>query len=425
MEHERTISMTQEELNRLHVIRLVIGKRIKQGKAAKLLGLSARQVRRLVQAFKRGGAERLIHKLRGKPSNRRHPEELKRKVIELYEIKYEDFGPTLFEEQLSEREHLHVNRETLRLWLLEAKLWERQRKVNQHRKWREPKPCFGEMVQLDGSHHDWLEGRGPELVLMGYIDDATGNVFARFFDYEGTLPAFDSFYDYTSRYGLPQSIYLDRHGAYQSKDTLTPEEELEGKTRSKTQFERALEELGVHVIHALSPQAKGRVERLFRTFQDRLIKEMRLEGIKTQEEANRFLAKFLPRFNQKFRRQAKERTNLHRPIPEGLDLKRVLSIQTLHPLRNDNTIRHKGKLYQIEDPWQKGRPKEILVLDPIDGKRCFMDHGRKLHSREIPNGIKPGPNGNGRLFKLPRKPLVPAPDHPWRRFRLKPLRIAA
>jgi hypothetical protein len=271
---------------------------------------------------------------------------------------------------------------------------------------------------------------------MGYIDDATGDAFGKFYDYEGTLPAMESFHLYALKHGLPQSVYLDCHSTYKSNRKLTWEEELEGKRRADSQFERALEELGVQVIHALSPQAKGRVERLFRTFQDRLIKEMRLEGIKTKEEANRFLVTFLPRFNQRFRRQAKERTDLHRPIPEGLNLKKILSIQTPHALRNDNTIRHEGKLYQIEDRWKSGRPKQILILDRIDGKRWLMAEDRKLDYHEIPNGIIPSPelqsdgipprsNGNGHLFKLPKKkPLVPAKNHPWRRFRLKPSRIA-
>lgn len=417
--------MTQEELNRVHIVRLVIQKRLKQKKAASLLGLSVRQIKRLARAVKKLGPEGIIHKLRGKVSNRRHPEELKRKVIEFYKTRYQDFGPTLFQEKLSERERVQVNRETLRQWLIEAKLWVRQRKVDQHREWREPKPCFGEMVQFDGSHHDWLEGRGPSLVLMGYIDDATGHVFGKFYDYEGTIPAMDSFYHYAARYGLPQSIYLDRHGAYQSNDKLTLEEELEGKTRSKTQFERALGELRVNVIHALSPQAKGRIERLFRTFQDRLIKEMRLEGIKTKEEANRFLKKFLRPYNQRFQREAKEKTNLHRPVPKDLDLMHVLSIQTSHSLRNDNTIRHEGKLYQIRDPWSLRRPKRILIVERIDGKRLVMDEARVLRYQEIPKGIKPNQNGKHHVLKPTRRHIIPESNHPWRRLSLRKLKIAA
>ena len=216
MEKKGIISMTQEELRRIHMIQLAAEKSIKQRKAADLLKLSARQTIRLIKRFRKEGPEGIIHKLRGKPSNHKHPGKLKKKVIKLYTTQYSDFGPTLAQEKLEERDKIKIGRETLRQWLLDAKLWERHRKVDQHMEWREPKASSGEMTQIDGSHHDWLEGRGPWLVLMGYIDDATGHVFAKFYDYEGTLPAFDSFYQYVMKYGLPQSIYIDRHATYKS-----------------------------------------------------------------------------------------------------------------------------------------------------------------------------------------------------------------
>lgn len=202
MKEEGVIQVKTKELKRLKVIEQVIEKKIKQKQAGTLLRLSVRQIRRLIQQVRKDGLKGLIHKLRGKISNRRHDEKHKEKVMALCRKKYEDFGPTLAQEKLEELDKLYVNRETLRQWMMVEGLWEISKKGQKHRQWRERKACFGEMVQMDGSHHDWLEGRGPWLVLMGYIDDATSNVFAWFYDYEGTLPAMDSFYRYSKRYGL-------------------------------------------------------------------------------------------------------------------------------------------------------------------------------------------------------------------------------
>jgi len=279
------ILMSGEELRRLGVIRRVLEGGMRQAKAAGILGLSERQVRRIVKRVGQEGDRGIIHKSRGRWSNRRLTEGLKERVLGVYREKYPDFGPTFASEKLEEVDGIKLGVQTLRNWLLEAGLWQKRRKGRRHRRWRQRKEYRGEMIQMDGSHHDWLEGRGSELVLMGYIDDATNNVLGRFYDYEGTLPAMDSFQRYVRRYGLPQSVYLDRHTTYKSTAKPTLEDELGGR-KAMSQFERALEELGVKVIHANSPQAKGRIERLFGTFQDRLIKEMRLKDIKTKEQAN-------------------------------------------------------------------------------------------------------------------------------------------
>ena len=264
------IEMSMRELKRLKVVQEAIDGHITQNEAALMLGLSERQVRRVVRAVREEGDRGVIHKSRGLPSNRRMPDHVKGKALLLYQGKYPDFGPTLASEKLLEADGLRVSDETLRIWLIENGLWKKRRKRSAHRQWRPRKECFGEMVQMDGSHHDWLEGRGPQLVLMGYIDDATNTTFARFHEYEGTLPAMDSFKRYVRKYGLPLSVYLDRHTTYKSPRKLTPEEELAGIAEPMSEFERALKELGVEVIHAHSPQAKGRIERLFGVLQDRL-----------------------------------------------------------------------------------------------------------------------------------------------------------
>lgn len=416
MKREGVLKVTNKELRKLKVIEQVIEKRIKQRKAAELLDLSVRQLIRLVKRVRCGGIQGLIHRLRGKASNHKHEEQFKQRILELCRKKYVGFGPTLASEKLEELNKLSINRETLRQWLLEEGLWKLERKADKHLEWRERKASFGEMTQVDGSHHDWLEGRGPKLVLMGYIDDAMSNVFARFYDYEGTLPAMDSFYRYTKKYGLQHSIYIDRLSAYQGSGKPDLEEELAGIAHKKSQFERALEELGVRVIHAQSPQAKGRIERLFRTFQDRVIKEMRLAQIKTKDEANRFLITYLPKYNQRFSVKARNEGNLHRLPPRDQKLKQILSIQEKRVIRNDNTIRHEKKLYQILTPWNGRKPKHVILEERLDGKLYITARGKAktLKYREIQEPLK--------QMELKQKTLkqartfIPASGHPWRKL---------
>lgn len=406
------ILMSGEELRRLGVIRRVLEGGMRQAKAAGILGLSERQVRRIVKRVGQEGDRGIIHKSRGRRSNRRLPEGLKERVLGFYREKYPDFGPTFASEKLEEVDGIKLGVQTLRNWLLEAGLWQKRRKGRRHRRWRQRKEYRGEMIQMDGSHHDWLEGRGPELVLMGYIDDATNNVLGRFYEYEGTLPAMDSFQRYVRRYGLPQSVYLDRHTTYKSTAKPTLEDELGGR-KAMSQFERALEELGVKVIHANSPQAKGRIERLFGTFQDRLIKEMRLKDIKTKEQANSFLRSYLPRYNKRFGLEPLRDGDLHRPVPEGLDLEAVLCVKRKRALRNDFTIAHHRRLYQILGPL---RAKSVIVEERINGSMLITHNGRSLNFQEIPS--RPKKEARPRTLR-PRKTYTPPKDHPWRRFPLR------
>lgn len=400
------------ELKKLKVIQDAISQKITQVAAALILGLSERQVGRLVKAVRKEGERGIVHKSRGKESNRKIVDEVREVVLRLYREQYHDFGPTLATEKLKERDGVVVSEETLRKWLISEGIWKPRRRRKAHRQWRERKECFGEMIQMDGSHHDWLEGRGPELVLMGYIDDATSKVFARFYDYEGTMPAMDSFKQYIEENGLPQSIYTDKHSTYKSPGKLTIEEELQGKEEPLSQFERALEELGVEMIHAHSPQAKGRIERLFKTFQDRLIKEMRLRGIKSKEEANEFLKEYLPVYNSRFSLTPANNTDVHVRLPKELDLNRYLCIKTERTVRNDNTISHEGKLYQIEEAVISRR---VTVEEKIDGSL----HIRTKESKTLKHRhIEARPEKEGRE-KDPRakKRYVPPKDHPWRTWR--------
>jgi len=416
MNQKDIITMTSKELRRLKVIEETQERHLTQKEAASILDLSERQVKRITKRVRLEGATGIIHRSRGNPSNRRITDALRKRVIHLYRENYEGFGPTLAQEKLLERDQIQISKETLRQWLLRENLWERAKKRRKHRLWRERKACFGEMVQMDGSHHDWLEGRGPELVLMGYIDDATNTVFARFYDYEGTFPAMDSFRAYIERYGIPQSVYLDKHTTYKStRKRLTLEEELGGKKEAKSQFERALEELGVEVIHANSPEAKGRIERLFGTFQDRLIKEMRLAGIQNKEEANQFLEVYLPPHNQRFSFAPAKEVNLHREIPDGIDLDRILSRRTKRALRGDFTIVHNKQLYQILTSLPQTRIKKVEVEERLVGSMHITYNGQYLNYRKI----------EVRSLKLkdskpqkPRKIYIPPTDHPWRKFKI-------
>lgn len=405
------IMVSQRELKRLHIIQKAINKELSQVKAAEVLLLTSRQIRRIIKKIREEGDKGIRHRLRGKPSNRVISKKVKEKAIKFYRGKYKGFGPTLASEKLLELEGIKISKETLRTWLIESGDWKKVRKSRTHRQWRERKHYFGEMAQMDGSHHDWLEGRGSDLVLMGYIDDATNMIYARFYEYEGTMPAMESFKYYIKKYGIPMSVYLDRHTTYKSTGKPTIEDELANKL-PKSQFERALDELGVRVIHAYSPQAKGRIERLFKTLQDRLIKEMRLEGIKTIQEANAFIEKYLLKHNKRFAIKPAAKEDMHREIPNGLDIDGILCIKTERGLRNDFTVTHNCKLYQIEDTL---RTKKVTVEERLNGRMFITHKGKALRFKEI--NSRPFKEKPQKPFKI-RKRYIPPKDHPWRKLSL-------
>jgi transposase-like protein len=413
--------MTQKELRRLHIIHKVLEGEIKQTEGSRILCLSERQVRRIVKRVRDIGDKGIVHKSRSKASNRRYCSGRKERVLQLYRERYRGFGPTLYSEKLYEAEGLRISDETLRLRLIESGEWKKKRKRKAHRQWRQRKDHIGEMVQIDGSHHDWLEGRGPWCVLMGYIDDATGTIFGRFYDYEGTMPAMDSIKRYIERHGIPQSIYLDRHSTYKSTGKPTIEEELNG-TGPMSEFERAMRELGVKVIHANSPQAKGRIERLFNTLQDRLVKEMRLKGINKIEDANRFLTTYIPSHNKRFAVSPQGKADLHRKPPKGINLDGILCIKAKRVLRGDFTISYNRRLYQVED---NIRAKKVIVEQRIDGSMVLTYKGNPVKFKEIETRPKKAEKEKA-IFtnracasrtQTGRKTSRPSPDHPWRRFK--------
>jgi hypothetical protein len=407
---EDIVMATQEELKRLHVIRKVLEGVIKQVRAAQVLSLSCRQIRRLAERVKGEGDRGIVHRLRGRPSNRRLEDGVKARAIRVYRERYKGFGPTLAVEKLLEGHRIQVSDETLRKWLMESGDWKKRRKRRVHRQWRQRSERCGEMVQMDGSHHDWLEGRGPASVLMGYVDDATGRGFGRFYEYEGTVPAMDSFGCYIRRYGIPLKVYLDKHTTYKANGNPTLEEELAG-IEPLSEFERALKELGVEVIHAHSPQAKGRVERFFGTLQDRLVKEMRLRGVQSIEEANLFLEEYWPEFNRRFGVDPKEKEDLHRSVPRGLKLEDVLCIKAKRVLRNDYTVAYSRRLYQVEDSI---RASAVMVYEGLDGSVRLKHKGRLLKIREIAS--RPLAERREPVRPKPKESYVPPKGHPYRNF---------
>lgn len=405
------IMARQKELKRLHVIHKALEGAITQAEAARLTGLSERQIRRIVKRIQQEGDSGIVHKSRGIQSNRSKPQKLKDRMAELYRQKYMGFGPTLTAEKLSEADGINLSDETVRKWLIEAGLWQKKRKHKTHRQWRPRKEYSGEMVQMDGSHHKWFEDRGNECALMAYIDDATNKTYFRFYEYEGTIPAMDSFLRYIRKNGIPMSIYFDRHTTYKSPAEPTIEEEINGQ-EPLSEFGRALKELGVELIHAYSPQAKGRIERLFGTLQDRLVKELRLRGISTIDEANKFLdSSYLREFNRKFSIKALNKENLHRPIPRRINLRKILCIRTERTVRNDFTISHNSKLYQIEDAITN---KKVMVEEHIDGTIQITNNSKSVKFRSIHQ--RPEVKLKQQKKKR-RKPTyhIPSKDHPWKK----------
>jgi len=409
MAGEDMVIMSQGELKRLHVIRKAIDRTITQADAAASVDLCERQIRRIVARVKQEGDKGIIHRSRGRLSNAAKSGAVKDKVLKLFKDKYSDFGPTLASEKLLERDRIKVNDETLRLWLVENNIPYKKRRKRPHRQWRERKMHYGQMVQMDGSHHPWFETRGDKCVLMGYIDDATGRPFARFYTYEGTLPAMDSFKRYIMRHGIPLSVYLDKHTTYKSNGKPSLEDEL-NDTMPLSQFERALKELGVDVIHANSPQAKGRVERIFNTFQDRLVKELRLEKISSIEEANAFLGQYLAGYARRFGKEPAKDGDLHRVCPNGVDLDRILCIRTEHTLRNDFTVAHNKKLYQILD---NTRAQRVAIEEYVNGSMKIWHKDTALKFKAISERPEKDPVKAPYAFK-PRRAYTPqAYDHPW------------
>lgn len=413
MGHREDMMMVRAaEIKRYQIIGKVFDKSINQQEASEILDLSDRQIRRIVRRVRKEGERGVIHRSRGCKGRRSVSKAVRERILGLYRERYKGFGPLLASEKLWELDHIKISDETLRLWLIAEGFWhaDKRRKVKE-RSWRARKERFGQMVQMDGSHHLWLEDRGPKLVLMGFIDDATSNFDGLFFEYEGTKPAMGGLKSYAQKYGLPVQLYLDKHATYKSnakKRYRYANWDFEDK-EELTQFERACKQLGIEVIHAHSPQAKGRIERVFKTLQDRLVKEMRLAGIKSCEEANAFLKTYLTKFNKRFRVAAGLSGDLHRPVDKSVKIDEILSVQTVHVLRNDRTVLHERRLYQVTD---KTRARQVVVFEYLNGRLAIKYGKQPLTFKSIDQ--KPQVEVKPRKVKHRIGRLAPARNAYWR-----------
>jgi len=409
-----TLSMSQRERGRLDVMRRLERGELTIVAAAELMGVTMRQARRVRQAYVARGDVGLVHGLRGRPSNHGVDQKRFEEAMALYDRDYADYGPTLAAETMGEEHQVHVSPSTLRRWLIESGRWEVRRRRGTARKRRARKAYAGQMVQMDGSEHDWLEGRGPRMVLMVMIDDATSTVYARFYDAETTAAAFDVFWRYVERFGVPVSLYVDKDSIYRTTRSASVDEQL-AATPPKTQFGRAMDELAVEIILANSPQAKGRVERFNRVAQDRLVKALRRKGITTMSGANDLLATgMLDRLNELVQVEPAEPTNVHRPLDSGLDLALVLGWRESRTVRNDWAISWRNRHFQLTQPDQSLAlaGAKVMVHELLDGSLRILYRGRELPWEELPD--RPAKAAKTATPVSPRQPTVPAADHPWR-----------
>jgi len=362
--------MTMKEIDRYHVIKQVISKKIKQREAARELNLSTRQIRRLVKKVKANGAPGLKHGLRGKNSNNKLPEQLIEKVNELVSTTYEGFGPTLAAEKLEERDGLIISVSALRERMISTGEWKQKKQKPRHRKKRDRRSRFGELIQIDGSPHKWFEIRGEPCNLINFVDDASSDVAkSELVKSEDRKTLMRLTKEFIEEYGRPASIYVDRHSIYKVNRQATIEEELKD-LQAETQYERAMRELNIKVIFAHTPQAKGRVERSFGVDQDRLVKEMRLESISNMEDGNKFLHEYyLPKRNKKFSVEPKNSTSAFRPLLPEHNLDTIFSCRTKRTIHNDYTVRYKNKWFQIA----KNQKKRVFAKNKLEVEERLDD----------------------------------------------------
>jgi transposase len=374
------ITMSQEELHRLEAVQKIRERRLTVTRAAEVLHLSRSQVHRLLQAYDRDGTDGLVSRKRGRPSNRRHTDDFRNQVLDLVRENYADFGPTLAVEKLVEWHRVSVSKETLRKWMTEAGLWtsrrERKRQLHQPRGRRD---CFGELVQIDGSHHWWFESRGPKCALLVYIDDATGKLLhLRFAVSENTFDYFHATKAYLKDWGKPIAFYSDKHGVFR---TTHPSEK--DRTSGLTQFGRALYELNIDIICANTPQAKGRVERANKTLQDRLVKELRLRGISTIEAANAYAPEFIQEFNTRFGKEPRNPKDMHRSLAAHENLDGAMCHKEVRTLSQALTLRYDKVLFILDptDLTKRLAGKKVVVYDYPDGRLEIMHEGAALSYR--------------------------------------------
>jgi hypothetical protein len=420
------LTMSTKELKRLSVIEKVIDKKLTQVIASELLGLTVRQVKRLVKKYRQYGAKGLISKQRGNEGNRKYTDKKIALIKELVQTHYYDFGPTFAAEKLYERHEIEVNKETLRQLMISWGIWKakRQKQVKIHPQ-RARRECFGELIQIDGSPHDWFEGRGPKCCLYVAIDDATSQICSLHFEpSETTAGYFKLMRKHINAYGIPLATYSDRHGIFRINLTSASED-------TETQFGRAARELGIEIICAHSPEAKGRVERSNQTHQDRLVKELRLRGISDIESANEYLPIYIKEHNARFAVEPHNKENAHRkehPANDVLDL--IFSYQDHRILSKNLEISYNNVIYQIKTntTGYRLRHATVTVCEDLNGTITILHNGKKLefarhdrakHNAEIVDAKQLGEKVD--TIKREAKKYIPPAGHPWRHYIVNPI----
>lgn len=421
------ISMSMKETGRITILEKLMKKEIKQKHASQILCLSVRQVRRLVKRYKGLGVNGIPHQLRGRVGNRKIEEAKLSQITDIIRTKYFDFGPTLAHEKLSKHHGIRISRETLRKAMITSHLWHsKQRTYVELHQMRERRNCEGELVQLDGSPHDWFEGRSPKCTLLVFIDDATGKLkHLKFVVSESTGSYFMATKEYLLFHGKPLAFYLDKHGVFRVNTTKSGTARVED-SNGLTQFGRAMKELSIELIFAGTPQAKGRVERVNQTLQNRLIKEMRLQGVNTIEQGNQYLSEFVVEFNRKFAVVPKDKANLHRPLMSHEKLDQILSEQHTRILSRQLTLSYQNQIYQIKTD----RPTYAMRYAPViirrDMHKITIEYkGKQLNytilKQQPKSEIVDSKHINlavdhvrqERIYH-PEKAHIPKLNHPWR-----------
>jgi len=415
---EKTITMSKKEAERIPTLDRLIRREVKQKDVAKVLNLSTRQVRRVLVRYRKEGIAGLVHKNRGRISNRAINQAEKDKAIDLIRKRYHDFGPTFANEKL-QGHGITIGVDTLRKEMIVQGVWKTRKKKARVHPMRDRRTNVGELIQLDGSPHDWFEGRSVPCTLIAFIDDATSRIMdGLFVEHESTFALFSATEHYLNTHGKPLSLYIDRHSTYKVNRQATIEEELRD-TQEESQYQRAMGELGIVMIFAHSPQAKGRVERLFETLQDRLVKEMRLLGITGMAEGTRYVREvYIPEHNKRFAVEPKEQADLHRPLTE--DLSWIFTKQTQRRVSKDLVVRYKNKQLQLTPKGQgyQLRNAKITVAEDSEGILTIRDKDKTIPHKTISVlPIKQVQVASAKTF-TERQVHIPAPNHPWRTFRI-------
>jgi transposase len=405
--------MSEKEISRLEVMKKVAEKRMKQREAASILGISRRQVKRLLRAYRAAGAKGLISKQRGQTGHHRLGEELRAKVLKHLKGKYQGFGPTLAHEKLVELEQLPISDESVRQLMIAEGLWKpkKARKVVTHQM-RERRDCFGELVQIDGSSYDWFEGRAAACTLLVFIDDATGRLgHLQFVKSESFFSYAQAAEIYFGLHGKPVAFYSDKHSVFRVNQPS------QGTQNDLTQFGRAMQQLDIEIICANTPQAKGRVERVNQTLQDRLPKELRLRGISSWEAGNAYLPEFILDFNQRFAVLPHSAQNAHRTLGPHNNLSQILTWQEPRLLSKNLTVQFQKVVYQIQTPHPTYAMRHAAVTVCLDAQNqvAILYHNQPLEYTIFHHQEHQAEIVDTKQINAPRPAYIPAPDHPWRR----------